>query len=189
MQPTIFDILYPSALSRSNETCGYILANLSEKEKYSFQNHFPILFLPLLDRTEIQRAASQKIPCMVSVHSLQNAFDVFKHPNVKFVHVPFSDKPIIDVGWMGKAKEDGTKTVVFSILEWKETVANNKTRILEEYLKMIRLLVKWKIPVLLASFAKDENEIPTLEEKEALSSFLGVYSKPKALEINSPSEG
>lgn len=170
------DLVFPSALAGLTQPVGVLYPSVSLAQKDLFSVHKKIVFLKTADRAEIQRAASARIPVLLSVHSLQSAFDVFKLAGVSAILVqPDGNRPIIDVGWMGKAKEE-EKSVVFSFLHFQQAVQHGHVNTLQEYRKLARLLEKSRIAAGLATFAESPEEQLSPREKESVAHYLGINS-------------
>jgi hypothetical protein len=151
-----------------------LFSNTKEAQSFafSFPASHPIVFLPHADKAEIQRAASAKIPVLVEVHSMQGAFDALKLSGVKFVLVnPLQNKTTIDVAWMSVAKQRGME-VVFALPDLQSTLQLNKSRPIEEFQKLARLLAHYHIDYHIVSFARHAHEILSAEEIAALHTFL-----------------
>lgn len=138
----------------------------------SSPNLLPVVFLPHTDKSEIQRSASAKIPALLEVHSMQGAFDALKLSGVKFVKVnPLQNKTTIDVAWMSVAKQKGI-SVVFALHDLQSALQLKKSRPVEEFQKLARLLSHYEVPYMIASFAKKETELLSQEEILSLREFL-----------------
>lgn len=128
------------------------------------------------NREEIQRCASQKIPIILRVNSLQEAFDTFKMSSVKIILlVARGNVPFIDYGWMGKAYEE-KKSVIFSLQELQRAFATKDASTLQEYLKMAQLVYKSNVPLGLVSFAREEKDMLSHEEVVSWAAYLGIPS-------------
>ncbi len=176
MHSAVHDLVYPSAVSSQANPVGVLFSSLEESKNYSFIQHQKIVFLSSFDPAEIQRCASDKIPVLLHIHSLQSAFDVLKLNGVKMVLVTSEkNKPIIDFGWMQKAKEEG-KSVVFSFAHFQNAFQKSDVYAIQEYRKLSKLLEKSRVPFGIASFAQSKNEGLNKREKSALAGYLGVKS-------------
>lgn len=173
---SVSDLVYPAGVAGEANPLGIIYSTAAEAQKDSFVQHQKFVFLVQTNREEIQRCASQKIPVILQLHNLQSSFDVFKMSNVKMIFVaPRGNTPIIDFGWMGKAFEE-RKSVVFSLAELQRAFSNKDASSLQEYRKLAMLLHKSSIPLGVASFATNENERLSNEDKDAWAGYLGVPS-------------
>ncbi len=171
---SVSDLVFPSGAAGETNSLGILYASSSEAQKDNFINHQKMVFLAQTNREEIQRCASNKIPVILQLHNLQSSFDVFKMPGVKIVFVALrGSQPIIDFGWMGKAFEE-RKSVLFSLPELQCAFVQKDSSALQEYRKLSQLLQKSKIPLGVASFAADENERLSAEDKTAWAGYLGV---------------
>lgn len=171
--PALNDFVFASA-AHVPIACGVLFPTCKDAQSFalSFSDHRPIVFLSHIDKAELQRCASAKIPALVEVHSMQGAFDVLKLSGVKFVLVnPLQNKATIDVAWMSVAKQQGLE-VVFALHDLQEAMHANKARALEEFQKLSRLLLHYEIPFMIVSFAKNVNEVLHAEELEALRNYL-----------------
>ncbi|MFH0970011.1 MAG: hypothetical protein V1776_00955 [Candidatus Diapherotrites archaeon] len=165
------DFIFPSALvTRSRKIVLY--SSVHELQMDTLPFHTKMVFLPVLDRAELQRCASQKIPCMVTLHSLQNAVDALKLSGLSFVHVNMNGPPIIDYAWMTGAKNNSLE-VVFSLRDLREAFAQKNTNSLMEFRKIAFLLSKEKIPLHVGSFARKEEECISPVEQASLLHYLG----------------
>ncbi|QQR92533.1 MAG: hypothetical protein IPJ89_05300 [Candidatus Iainarchaeum archaeon] len=177
MPPVILDLVFASALpveSISPTSLGILFPSAKEAQSHalSFSDHLPVVFLPHLDKGELQRCASAKVPALIEVHSMQGAFDALKLSGVKFVLVnPLRNKATIDVAWMSVAKQRGLQ-VVFALHDVQESLRLQKSRALEEFQKLARLLVHYEIPYFIASFARSSSESIGEEASAALRAYL-----------------
>ena len=180
----INDFVYPSAVAGHTEKLGVIYFSVVDAQEDTFIQHQKIVFLPNTDRVEIQRAASNKMGCMVSVSSLQNAFDLVKQSGVTYVHVNMNGPPLIDFTWMSLAKENKIG-VVFSLADVQSAFYGKNVNALQEFRKAARLLEKAHVPLHIASLAKESVEVLSKAESHALLKYLGVKNPEK---INEGSE-
>ncbi|MEK6970890.1 MAG: hypothetical protein AABW68_04355 [archaeon] len=166
------DFIYPSAVS-GRESPSFILHDsLAQFSTTSFPTHTRGVFLPSLDRAEVQRCVSQKVPCMVSLHSLSNASESLKVSGLRFVHLDLNGPPLIDYAWMSGAHDAGLE-VVFSLPDLRESFHRKHVNGFQEYRKISRLLSKTRIPLHVASFARVAEEVLSLPEQRAWYSYLG----------------
>lgn len=167
------DFIYPSAVSGKESPSFVIHESVAQLSSTSFQSHTKCVFLSSLDRTEIQRCASMKIPCVVSIQSLQQAFDLLKVSGVSFVHVNMNGPPVIDYAWMSGA-HDNQIGVVFSLKDLQEAFNGKNVNALQEYRKAARLLFKSHVPLHIVSFARTHEEVLSSHEQRAWLTYLGV---------------
>lgn len=173
---SVADLVFPAGAAGETNALGILYPSAAEAQKDNFIQHQKMVFLTQINREEIQRCASLKIPVILQLHNLQSSFDVFKLPVVKIIFVaPRGNVPIIDFGWMGKAYEE-RKSVVFSLQELQRAFMSKDSSSLQEYRKLAQLLQKSKIPLGVASFATNENERLSNEDKAAWAGYLGVSS-------------
>ncbi len=177
MSPSFADLVFVSALpieNFPNESLGVLFPSAKEAQSHalSFSDHIPIVFLPHLDKGELQRCASAKIPALLEVHSMQSAFDALKLSGVKFVLVnPLRNKTTIDVAWMSVAKQRELH-VIFALHDLQDSLRLQKPRALEEFQKLARLLSHYEIPYSIASFSRTPLESLSEEESAALRNYL-----------------
>ena len=166
------DFIHPSAVS-GRESPSFILhESTAHASKTSFPLHTRIVFLPSLDRAEVQHCASQKIPCMVSIHSLSNAFELLKVSGLRFVHVNLNGPPLLDYAWMSGAKANGLE-VVFALEDLQGAFHQKNVNGLHEYRKVARLLSKSRIPLHVGSFARASEGVFSRAEQRAWNTYLG----------------
>ncbi len=173
---TLSDMVYASAISSQTNALGIVYDSSSSASRDQFIHHQKFVFLTQTNREEIQRCASFKVPVILHVHSLQEAFDTFKMSSVKIILlVARGNVPFIDFGWMGKAYEE-KKSVVFSLHELQRAFASKDASTLQEYRKMAQLLYKSKVPLGLVSLAREEKDALSPEEVISWAAYLGVPS-------------
>lgn len=172
------DFIHSSAVSGRESPSFIIHESTAHFATTSFPTHTKIVFLKSLDRTELQRCASQKIPCMISIHSLSNAFELLKVSGLRFVHVNLNGPPLIDYAWMSGAKTNNLE-VVFSLENLQETFHQKNVNGLQEYRKIARLLSKSKIPLHVGSFARTTEGVFSQAEQRAWNQYLGHVSNSK----------
>ncbi|MEK6902595.1 MAG: hypothetical protein AABX02_03340 [archaeon] len=178
MSKGIRDFVYSSAVAGHTEKLGVIYSSVADAQKDTFIQHQKIVFLPNTDRTEIQRAASNKIACMISISSLQNAFDLVKQSGVTYVHVNMNGPPLIDFAWMSLAKENKIG-VVFSLADIQLAFYGKNVNALQEFRKAARLLEKAHVSLYIASLAKESFEVLSKTESHALLKYLGTKNPEK----------
>lgn len=178
MLHSLTDFAYPSAVSGHTQKMGVIYSSVADALNDTFIHHQKIVFIPHTDRTEIQRAASNKIACMVSVSSLQNAFDLVKQSGVSFVHVNMNGPPLIDYAWMSLAKENNIG-VVFSLIDLQSAFYGKNVSALQEFRKAARLLEKARVRLYIGSFAKEGFDVLSKTETHALLKYLGTKNPEK----------
>jgi hypothetical protein len=166
------DFIHPSAVSGRESPSFLVHDSFAQSASTSSPVHTKIVFLPALDRAEVQRCVSQKMPCMVSLHSLSNAFELLKVNGVKFVHVNLNGPPVIDYAWMSGAKTNELE-VVYSLENLKEAFNQKNVNGLQEYRKVARLLSKSKIPLHIGSFARTSENVLSRVEQRAWWAYLG----------------
>ncbi len=174
MPISLYEFVFASAVPTNPiHPIAVLFPTVKEAQAFpSSPNFLPIVFLPHTDKSEIQRAASAKIPVLVEVHSMQGAFDALKLSGVKFVKVnPLQNKTTIDVAWMSVAKQRGI-SVVFALHDLQSALQLKKTRAMEEFQKLARLLAHYNVPFFIASFSKKENELLSLDELDSLRVYL-----------------
>ncbi len=174
MHFAVHDLAFPSALAGKNKPRGVLFSTVEESRLHQYIQHPKVVFLEQLDHTEIQRAATNKLPVLLKVHSLPSAFDTLKLNGVKMLLVcPEHGKPLIDYGWMQKAREE-EKSVVFSLTHIQSSLNKKDIPALQEYRKLSKLLEKSHIPFGVASFAKTQEDLLSAREMNALAGYLGV---------------
>ncbi len=172
------DFIHPSAVSGRESPSFIIHESTAHYSQTSFPLHTKVVFLPSLDRTELQRCASQKIPCMVSIHSLSNAFELLKVSGLRFVHVNLNGPPLVDYAWMSGAKTNNLE-VVFSLENLQEAFHQKNVNSLQEYRKVARLLSKSRIPLHMGSFSRVAEGVLSRAEQRSWNTYLGHLSTRK----------
>ncbi|MEK6820820.1 MAG: hypothetical protein AABY11_00275 [archaeon] len=171
------DFIHPEAFSRDTKKATLLYpsaAALPPLNQDSSASVSRMVFLPSPDLSELQRCASQKISCMVSVHSLAQSFDVVKHASVSLVYASLSGAPVIDFAWMSLASQRRVG-VVFSLHDLRDAFVQKNVNAFAEYRKVGRLVAKSALPLHIASFARTPEDVLSSPEQRALLDYLEYF--------------
>ena len=173
------DAVYPpeSVFSHSR-AWGFLFSSATEALAFRAAHPHSIVIVQLEnpDQGEAQRAASNRIPVLLKIHSLQGAFDALKIAGVEWVYFDVQqDKPVVDVAYLQRAHEMGQRIVV-SFPNLRACVEKKNVSALENVRKILRLCAAYNVNVALASFAREKDETLNEGEKKALAHYLGGTS-------------